>query len=165
MGALAAFWPAIQPYVGTVPMWAMLAIIVVAYLQMRPKMKAVEIKERESIRDPYLTRINELREDVEKCRQECNLQERELREEIDSNKKACDEREEALKKEIDDLKTKINNEAWQRTQSEISLVTTLVQVLPDPLLKKVLEALNRRSVSQPGAITALGGPVTDAKGE
>jgi hypothetical protein len=74
----------------------------------------------------------------------------------------CDEREEAFKNTIDELKTQINNEAWNRVQSEISLVNTLIAIVDAPQLRVILEALQRRSNSLPAAITMIGGPVSDA---
>jgi hypothetical protein len=49
-------------------------------------------------------------------------------------------------------------------QSEISLVTTLVQVVPAQELRVILDALQKRSNAMPAEATAVGGPVEDAKG-
>lgn len=57
--------------------------------------------------------------------------------------RAC---EEECDRRITKLQNKINNEAMQRVQSEISLVRTLLQVVPAPELTTVLKALEARKI-------------------
>jgi biopolymer transport protein ExbB/TolQ len=164
MHELELFFSKFPAWAGSVPMWGVFAMVLIALIRVWPRLRELSIQERANVRDPYLRRIAELAADVKDCRESCEKQEKELREEIAQNKRECDDRETRLKDEIDSLKTKINNEAWQRVQSEISLVNTLVQVLPSAELKLILDALQKRSALMPATVTALGGPVDDVKG-
>lgn len=155
-------------WIGTLPAWGtffmVLAAITVAVVRIWPRLKELGITERQGIAQNYINRIIELKADVKECRDNCDAQEARLRKEIDDNRKECDAREEDLKRQIDELKTKLNNEAWQRVQSEISLVNTLIQVVDAPELRVILEALQKRSSLLPAAITKLGGPIGDLEG-
>jgi hypothetical protein len=144
---LRIIWENLRPYIGNAPMWGVFAMALIALIRAWPKLKEIGVNERAGIRDPYLKRIRELAEDVKSCRRECDAQERRLRQEMDDNKRECDQREREFKKEIDSLKEKMNNEAWQRVQSEISLVNTLIQVVDAPELRRILEALQKRSAT------------------
>lgn len=155
-------------WIGTLPAWGtffmVLAAITVAVVRIWPRLKELGITERQGIAQNYINRIIELRAEVKECRDNCDAQEARLRKEIDDNRKECDAREEQLKQEVDRLKMKINNEAWQRVQSEISLVNTLIQVVDAPELRVILEALRQRSALLPAEITEIGGPVEDVRG-
>lgn len=155
-------------WIGTLPAWGtffmVLAAITITTIRIWPRLKELGITERQGIANNYINRIIELKNDVKQCREECDAQEVRLRKEIDDNRRECDDREEQLKNEVDHLKTKINNEAWNRVQSEISLVNTLIQVVDAPELRVILEALQKRSALMPASIQALGGPIEDAGG-
>lgn len=121
-------WPS---WIGTPSQLGLLLVvtgsIVLGYIKVLPKLLELKIGERASNKDRYTARVKELKEEVKACRDECDAQERRLQDQIDL------------------LKTKINNEAWQRVQSEISLVHTLIQVVDAPQLKIILAALKQRS--------------------
>lgn len=127
------------PVLGSIPMWGVFAAVLIALIKIWPQLKQQSIDERLSIRDRYLLRIKELVQEVKDCRADCEEQER------------------RLQGQIDGLKTKINNEAWQRVQSEISLVHTLIQVVDAPQLKLILDALKARSVTLPHIIEGADG--------
>ena len=146
MEELVLFMNGLPDWAGTAPMWLIFGAIVTTLIKTWPViMERVEMA-REGRRAHAGGRIGELEALLDECRKE------------------CDRRDEIYKTEIDALKTKINNEAWQRVQSEISLVNTLVQLLPNNELKLILEALQKRSALLPSAATAVGGPFEDAKG-
>lgn len=143
--------PELSPLIGTIPQWGMFILLAIAVVRTSPQWLQTLITAAKDRKDRLGKRISELEQKLHDCEEK------------------CDQREAVFKEEIDRLKTKVNNEAWQRTQSEISLVTTLVRILPKPELQQVLEALQRQSRMLPADATALGsepqkldGPVADA---
>lgn len=152
MNELESFFSHFPTWAGNVPMWGVFAMVLIALIKVWPKLKEIGVNERQGIRDPYIQRIRELADDVKHCRQECDEQERRLRHEIDGVKRGSDEREAALKERIDVLRTRVNNEAFQRVQSEISLVNTLIQVVDAPQLRTILKALEDRKAILPSLV-------------
>jgi hypothetical protein len=161
---LRALFSGFPSWAGSVPLWGIFFMAVIALIKAWPKLKEIGVQERQGIRDPYVKRIRELAEDVKQCRKECDEQEVRLRREMEEKGEAHRAREEELKGEIDALKNKMNNEAWQRVQSEISLVRTLIQVVDAPELRVILEALQKRSAIMPAEVTAISGPLGDTGG-
>lgn len=128
-------WPT---WIGTPSQFGLLVVaivsVVVAYIKVLPKMSELRIGSEQYNRAELVRQVSQATKDIKTCRDECAEQERKLQGQIDT------------------LKTKINNEAWNRVQSEISLVHTLIQVVDAPQLKIILEALKQRSVTIPPEI-------------
>jgi hypothetical protein len=142
-------WPT---WLGTPSQVGLLVVVFLALIKVWPTLRQQNIDAWLASKQSYVERIKDLERQVKECQ-------------ADSIKKDqdADKRERRLQDEIDALKTKINNEAWQRVQSEISLVSTLVAVVPNAELKIILEALQRRSALLPADVTALGKLEGDAK--
>lgn len=125
-------WPS---WVGTPSQFGLLVVvlgtIIIAWIKVWPKLRQLTIEERASIEDRNQTRIQGLVRDVKECREECREQEVRLTEKIDM------------------LQNKINNEALQRVQSEISLVHTLLEIVDAPQLRLILAALEKRKTLLP----------------
>lgn len=136
----------IPPWVGSFPLWALFLTVVGTLIKTWPLIQKNLIDAKMLKAGGYAKRITELEDKLSNCEVK------------------CDEREVLFKKEIDDLKQKLNNEAWQRVQSEISLVATLVQIVPNPMLGQILEALKRRSTTLQ-AVEMVAGPFADAAGD
>jgi chromosome segregation ATPase len=132
--SIAFFFSKFPGWAGSVPMWGVFAMILITLIKIWPQLRQQGIDERLNIRDRYLERIKDLVADVQHCRDECDAQER------------------RLQAEIDILKDKLNNEAWQRVQGEISLVNTLIQIVDAPQLKAILAALEKRQRTLPPRI-------------
>lgn len=140
-----SIWSKLPDWAGTMPQWLLFATVVLGFFKIWPTIRQQNFDFTAAAKKAYDERILKLEDDLKECA------------------RLSDEREDMFKAEIDRLKTKINNEEWQRVQGEISLVNTLVQLLPNDELRIILEALQRRSTTLPGSVTALGSPVTDAK--
>lgn len=129
LAAIMDKWPS---WVGGVPALATLIIvigyIVIQWLKNQPVMAQQKIDERLNIKTGYRDTIARLEQQVHECHEESR------------------ERERQLQDEIDVLKARINNEAFQRVQSEISLVNTLIQVVDAPQLQIILKALEAKQV-------------------
>jgi transcriptional regulator of NAD metabolism len=91
-------------------------------------MEQQKIDERLSIKTGYIGRITSLEAAMKKNQEECEKDKEELRDIIEQ------------------LREKIRNEAEQRVQGEISLVSTLIQIVDAPQLKAILKALEQRQV-------------------
>ncbi len=102
--------------------------IIQQWVKNRPTMQQQEIDERRARSSTYQGRITTLENQVRECHER------------------SERREAELQGEIDLLKDKINNEAMQRVQSEISLVNTLIQIVPADELKKILTELENRQI-------------------
>jgi hypothetical protein len=138
MQEIGVFFDKFPSWLGSAPLWGVFAMILITLIKVWPQLKQQGIDERLNIRDRYLARINEMRTEVAIAR-----------EEVRQCKRDCDAQEVRLQGEIDILKNKLNNEAWQRVQSEISLVNTLIQVVDAPQLKAILAALEKRRTTLP----------------
>ena len=112
---------------------AFIGSAIIAYIKIFPKVLEIRMTSQQNLQTQDRERITELVAQIK---------------EIEDR---CDERERELMAIIDDLKSKINNEAWQRVQSEISLVSTLLEVVPAQQLKQILEALQKRKIVLPYA--------------
>lgn len=139
----------LPPWIGSVPAWSaliiMLGYIAIQALKNKPVLNQQAIDDRHRIKEGYVKRIEVLEAAVKEC------------------ERKCDEREEIFKEQIEKLQERIRNEAEQRVQSEISLVATLIDVVPAEQLKKVLAALQAKQVRlQSLAVEALSGPLTRA---
>lgn len=143
MEELASFqWPA---WLGTPSQFALLAVVVITLIKTWPLIQKNLMDAKLLKEGGYAKRITDLEGKLDEC------------------KRDCDERDRTSQTTIDSLKQQINNEAWQRVQSEISLVNTLIQIVPNPMLGQILEALKKRSGTlQP---IELDGPVKDTQGE
>ena len=116
-------------WAGNIPAWFLAATVIIALIKIWPKMREQGIAERLSIKDGYKDTIKDLEARVEQCHRESRQRERELQDEINT------------------LKLRLSNEALQRIQSEISLVQTLIQIVPDAeQLKNIMAALESRQM-------------------
>lgn len=120
-------------WMGSLPAWAtffvVVGYIVVQWLKNQPALRKQESEERQHDRDTDQDRIKRLETLVEECHAQSRIREAELQEEIDT------------------LKMRLSNEALQRIQSEISLVQTLIQIVPDAAqLKAIIAGLESRQV-------------------
>lgn len=120
-------------WVGSVPAWTTL-IVVIGYILIQvvknhPVVEQQKITERLNIKEGYVRRISDLEKAVKECQDECKKQQDESA------------------KIIQTLQEKLNNEAMQRVQGEISLVSTLIQIMPDAeQLRRVMAALEARQI-------------------
>lgn len=132
-------WPA---WLGSPSQVVLLVLVVIALIKIWPILQKQVFEARASREGRYGERIRHLEIELHKCHEECAAK-------------------------IEKLQTKINNEAWQRVQSEISLVSTIIQVVDAPQLRQILAALERRKMTliQIEAVENLAGPVDDAKGD
>lgn len=130
-----AFFSALDklpPWMGSLPAWSLLILvigwIVLQRVKNQPVIRQQDIDERLAIKSGYIGRITQLEADVLLCRENCDAQE--IR----------------LQTKIDRLQDQLNNEAIQRVQGEISLINTLIDVVDAPQLKAILQALEKRQL-------------------
>lgn len=125
-------WP---NWLGGIPalttMLIIIGYIIVQHQKNKPLLEKIASDERLNIKTGYRETIARLEKNVHDCHQESR------------------QREDALQKEIDTLKQRINNAEWQRTQSDISLVSVLLDILPAPQMKQILEALKKKQATLP----------------
>jgi hypothetical protein len=138
MGSLSDRWPI---WLGGVPAGAtfliVLGYIVIQYLKNQPLIQRQNMEERLNVKRGYKDRIKELEFQVDRCHEESRRREYELQSEIDA------------------LKEKMNNEAWQRVQSEISLVSILLEVVEAPQMKAILDALKVKQARMPPPYSSM----------
>lgn len=134
MDEIALFFNKFPAWAGSVPMWGVFAMVLITLIKVWPVLRAQTLAERVNMRDRFLARVKELSAEIKTARDECDTLKRKMQEEIDL------------------LKNKLNNEAWQRIQGEISLVHTLIEIVDAPQLKRILDALERRKTTLPPVI-------------
>jgi hypothetical protein len=133
MGGFVEVLNKLPPWAGNVPVWILLAVVIAGlvreWLKTQPVREQQKIDERLKIKEGYMGRINDLEDAVRECQRECEQHKKELREVINK------------------LQDRVNNEARQRVQGEISLVSTLLKVVDAPQLKIILAELEKRQTS------------------
>jgi seryl-tRNA synthetase len=130
MGGFSSALDRLPPWMGSVPAWTTLVMVVgyiiIQWIKTRPAVLQHQIQERLNVSDSNLERIKHLEAAVRQCQLE------------------CEQHKTLLNKKCETLQERLNNEAMQRVQSEISLVNTLIQVVDAPQLKIILAALEAR---------------------
>lgn len=120
---------------GTAPQWGVLFLLAVVVVRTSPQWLTVWSTLKLARQERVAARITELETSVRECREECDRQ-------------------------TDSLHQKLRNEAEQRVQSEISLVSTLVQIVDAPQLRAILTALeSRKTILAAASVQVLGGPL------
>jgi hypothetical protein len=130
-------WPS---WLGSPSQFALLIIVILALIKVWPIIQKQLMDARAGREGRYSKRIRELEDNLERCHRECG-------------------------ERIDKLQTKINNEAMQRVQSEISLVSTIIQVVDAPQLKAILAALEKRKGLLLLDVEQISGPFGDIEGD
>lgn len=124
---------------------AFVGSVFLAWLKVYPKILELNLTDQARKRSELYAHIDRLNAELKTCKDECDAQ------------------EVRLKEQIERLVTKVNNEERQRVQSEISLVKILIDIVPAPQLKAILDALQKKDVTLAAAsITAINGPIEDA---
>jgi len=132
MGEIAKDLPA---WFGSVPQWGMFILLLIAVVRTSPQWLESLIKAAQARRDRTQTRITELEKAVKECQDECAKQ------------------TQVLNDTIRDLEEQMHGMRRQHIQEQISLVNAIIESVDNPLLKKMLGALE--SVRQNLPVVAI----------
>lgn len=126
-------WP---QWVGTPSQVGLLLVVIgtvlIAYIKVWPVLLEARITERHKERQELRARITELEKAVEDCRRE------------------CDRQTALLQDEIGDLQETIYGMRRQHVQEQISLINAIIESVDNPVLKKMLGALESVRSNLPG---------------